>query len=110
MMKIKKTTDNEFNNINQQKTKIILKKTAWIEEKQCIGCNKCAKICPIKAIIGTTRVVHTVMSDFCTACNLCIESCPVNCIKILSIKITVNCTKRNTKNIFTRLDYIYNHL
>ncbi|VFP79486.1 electron transport complex subunit RsxB [Candidatus Erwinia haradaeae] len=57
-------------------------KIAFIHEDRCIGCMKCIKICPVDAIIGAKRTMHTVVSDICTGCNLCIHSCPTNCIEM----------------------------
>ncbi len=53
-----------------------------IEEDKCIGCTKCILACPVDAIIGAQRVMHTVNSHDCTGCNLCIEPCPMDCIII----------------------------
>ncbi|BAH83283.1 RnfABCDGE type electron transport complex subunit B [Candidatus Ishikawella capsulata] len=60
---------------------------AWINEVACIGCTKCVQICPVDAIIGSKRTLHTVMGKFCTGCELCIHSCPTNCIQMKSVNI-----------------------
>lgn len=51
-----------------------------IREEECIGCTKCIQACPVDAIIGASKQMHTVLSDECTGCGLCIEPCPVDCI------------------------------
>lgn len=53
---------------------------ARIVEADCIGCTKCIKACPVDAIVGASKVMHTVMSDDCTGCELCVPACPVDCI------------------------------
>ncbi|XBS71904.1 electron transport complex subunit RsxB [Acerihabitans sp. KWT182] len=59
---------------------------AWIDEANCIGCTKCIQACPVDAIIGTTRAVHTVVSDLCTGCDLCVAPCPTDCIEMRPVK------------------------
>lgn len=56
---------------------------AYIDEQTCIGCVKCIIACPVDAIIGASRQMHTVMPKICTGCELCIEPCPVNCISMV---------------------------
>ncbi len=53
---------------------------AWIDEAACIGCARCLPACPVDAIIGARRYLHTVFERACTGCELCIVSCPVDCI------------------------------
>jgi electron transport complex protein RnfB len=53
---------------------------AWIEESKCIGCTKCIQACPVDAIVGASRYMHTVIAADCTGCELCIPPCPVDCI------------------------------
>ena len=53
---------------------------AWIDEERCIGCARCLPACPVDAIIGAPRYVHTVLADACTGCRLCLAPCPVDCI------------------------------
>ncbi|HLS82195.1 MAG TPA: RnfABCDGE type electron transport complex subunit B [Steroidobacter sp.] len=53
---------------------------AWIDEPACIGCTKCIQACPVDAIVGAPRYMHTVIAAECTGCELCIPSCPVDCI------------------------------
>ena len=56
-----------------------------IREAECIGCTKCILACPVDAIIGASKLMHTVLADLCTGCNLCIPPCPVDCIDIIEI-------------------------
>lgn len=55
-------------------------KVAAIHEDMCIGCTKCIQACPVDAIIGTNKAVHTVIPDLCTGCTLCVPVCPTDCI------------------------------
>ena len=59
---------------------------AWIREDECIGCTKCIQACPVDAILGAAKVMHTVIADECTGCDLCIEPCPVDCIDLIPRK------------------------
>ena len=65
-----------------------IKKVAYIREDECIGCTKCIQACPVDAIIGATRQMHTVLIDECTGCDLCVEPCPVDCIDMLPVQVT----------------------
>jgi len=53
---------------------------AVIDELHCIGCTLCIQACPVDAIVGAGKLMHTVMPDRCTGCDLCVASCPVDCI------------------------------
>ncbi len=56
---------------------------AVIDEARCIGCAKCLPPCPVDAIVGAHRYLHTVMAALCTGCELCIAPCPVDCIAMI---------------------------
>jgi electron transport complex protein RnfB len=55
---------------------------AFIREAECIGCTKCIQACPVDAIIGAAKLMHTVIAAECTGCDLCVEPCPVDCIEM----------------------------
>ncbi len=67
--------------IEAAKPKVI----AWIDEDVCIGCVACIKACPVDAILGSTKLMHTVLSDECTGCGLCVAPCPVDCIHMQTV-------------------------
>jgi len=67
-----------------------VKTVAFIREAECIGCTKCIQACPVDAILGAAKQMHTVISAECTGCDLCIEPCPVDCIDIVKIETTLN--------------------
>lgn len=62
-----------------------VKKVAYIREDECIGCTKCIQACPVDAILGAAKQMHTVIISECTGCDLCVEPCPVDCIDLLPI-------------------------
>jgi electron transport complex protein RnfB len=60
-------------------------RVAVIDEARCIGCAKCLPPCPVDAIIGAPRFLHTVAAELCTGCELCIAPCPVDCITMVAV-------------------------
>ncbi|MAT91657.1 MAG: electron transport complex subunit RsxB [Halioglobus sp.] len=56
---------------------------AFIREDECIGCTKCIQACPVDAILGAAKQMHTVIASECTGCDLCVEPCPVDCIDMI---------------------------
>ena len=58
---------------------------AFIREAECIGCTKCIQACPVDAIVGAAKLMHTVIVDECTGCDLCVAPCPVDCIDMLPL-------------------------
>ena len=56
---------------------------ALIDENNCIGCTLCIQACPVDAIVGMAKQMHTVVSNICTGCELCLAPCPVECIKLV---------------------------
>jgi len=55
---------------------------AWIDESRCIGCARCLPPCPVDAIVGAAKLMHTVLAERCTGCELCVAPCPVDCIEM----------------------------
>lgn len=67
-----------------------VKKIAFIREDECIGCTKCIQACPVDAILGAAKQMHTVIIDECTGCDLCVEPCPVDCIDMVPLEPDMN--------------------
>lgn len=65
----------------QEKPKML----AVIEEKDCIGCTLCIQACPVDAILGAAKQMHTVITAECTGCELCLPPCPVDCIRMVPV-------------------------
>lgn len=59
---------------------------AMIDEAVCIGCTRCIAACPVDAILGATKLMHSVIAEECTGCELCIPPCPVDCIVMVPAK------------------------
>lgn len=76
-------------NLNEYLARIEQKATtphqAAIRESECIGCMKCLHACPVDAIVGAAKQMHTVIAIECTGCELCVEPCPVDCIDMVPI-------------------------
>ena len=62
------------------------KRVAVIDEKVCIGCTLCIQACPVDAILGAAKQMHTVIESECTGCDLCVPPCPVDCIDMVAVE------------------------
>ena len=62
------------------------KAVAFIDENTCIGCTLCLQACPVDAIVGAAKQMHTILAQECTGCELCIAPCPVDCISMLPVQ------------------------
>lgn len=59
-------------------------RVALVVEDDCIGCTKCIQACPVDAIVGGAKHMHTVIDPLCTGCELCVPACPVDCIEMVA--------------------------
>ena len=75
---------------------------ALIREAECIGCTKCIQACPVDAIVGAAKLMHTVISAECTGCELCVAPCPVDCIDILPLADAEAVAQRQRADQFRR--------
>jgi electron transport complex protein RnfB len=69
------------------------KQVAVIDEQMCIGCTLCLQACPVDAIVGAAKQMHTVISSRCTGCELCVAPCPVECIHMVPIQEEISTWK-----------------
>jgi electron transport complex protein RnfB len=69
------------------------KSVALIDEQTCIGCTLCIQACPVDAIVGAAKQMHTVIATQCTGCELCLPPCPVNCITMEPLPETIDTWK-----------------
>ena len=79
----------EFKPLNEEHGEEKPPSIAIIDESKCIGCTLCIQACPVDAIVGAAKQMHTVIENYCTGCELCISPCPVNCIDMIAIPQTV---------------------
>ena len=75
--------------VGEEKPKMV----AFIDEPICIGCTLCLQACPVDAIAGAAKQMHTIIESECTGCELCVEPCPVDCIYMVPIKESPNTWK-----------------
>jgi len=59
------------------------RRVALIDEARCIGCTLCIQACPVDAIVGAAKLMHTVVTELCSGCDLCVAPCPVDCIAMV---------------------------
>ena len=78
----------DYKPLNQEHGVPKPKSVAIIDEKTCIGCTLCIQACPVDAILGSAKHMHTIIEKECTGCELCLPPCPVDCIEMVPIKET----------------------
>ncbi len=78
---------------------------AVIREDDCIGCTKCIPACPVDAIIGSGKRMHTIFTDLCTGCELCLPPCPMDCIELVPIYRTISDDERQAEQDYLKKRY-----
>ncbi len=72
---------------------------ALIDEDLCIGCTFCIRACPVDAIVGAAKQMHTVITAECTGCELCVAPCPMDCIQMMPVEMVIDDVKLNMANV-----------
>jgi electron transport complex protein RnfB len=72
--------------LNPENGEETAKTVVLIDESRCIGCTLCIQACPVDAIVGAAKLMHTVIKSECTGCDLCLPPCPVDCIDIIEVE------------------------
>ncbi len=90
IVEIASLLDREVVSLDEEPGEAPLAMVAVIREEHCIGCTKCIQVCPVDAILGRAKRMHTVIADECTGCELCLPPCPVDCIDMVAIPETVD--------------------
>lgn len=81
------------------------KAVAFIVEQDCIGCVKCLAVCPVDAILGAAKFMHTVIAAECTGCELCVPACPVDCIVMETLPNQPNLAQKSAQAQLARQRY-----
>lgn len=81
------------------------KQVAFIIEEDCIGCVKCIAACPVDAIVGAAKLMHTVIADECTGCELCVAPCPVDCIVMQPLATPFSAEQKKAKALQAKRRY-----
>ena len=81
------------------------KQLAFIVEEDCIGCVKCIAVCPVDAILGAAKLMHTVIASECTGCELCVAPCPVDCIVMKPLAIALSPEQKASQKLIAMRRY-----
>ena len=105
ILKIAQLLKVEYKPLNEKYGVSKPREIAIIEEDKCIGCTLCILACPVDAILGASKSMHTVILEECTGCELCIEPCPVDCIKMEPSYVEDNESIKNKRSSLGRSRY-----
>ncbi len=78
---------------------------AFIVEQECIGCVKCLAVCPVDAILGAAKMMHTVIASECTGCELCVPACPVDCIVMQELPVRPSTEQKSSQALLAKRRY-----
>jgi electron transport complex protein RnfB len=93
MLELAKMLDRDPKPLDSETTEAKPPALAVIDEQTCIGCTLCIQACPVDAIVGSAKQMHTVIASECTGCELCLPPCPVDCITMVPIQAEVSSWK-----------------
>lgn len=85
LMELNRATREAYDKLDPDFDSVTLPEAVVIDESECIGCTLCIEACPVDAIIGSGKLMHTVATTDCTGCELCLPVCPVDCIHPLRL-------------------------
>lgn len=105
ILKIAKLLKVDYKPLNERYGIEKPKEIAIIEEDKCIGCTLCILACPVDAILGASKNMHTVITEECTGCELCIAPCPVDCIKMIPLDFEDDEITKRKKSDLARKRY-----
>ncbi len=101
--KLAELLDLEILELNPENGAEELDQVVEIVEADCIGCTKCIQVCPVDAIVGAAKQMHTVILDECTGCDLCIPACPVDCIITIPAPIPTQINRKAKPALMTTI-------
>lgn len=78
---------------------------AYVQEENCIGCTLCIQACPVDAIIGSSKQLHTILTEACTGCGLCLPPCPTSCIEFEVIELKKSTSIQNQQKLIFKTRY-----
>jgi electron transport complex protein RnfB len=96
--------DREIKPLDPENGEIKPKMVALIDEQRCIGCTLCIQACPVDAIIGAAKQMHTVIAEECTGCDLCRPPCPADCIAMVPVKQDIRTWKWPSPDMPKKID------
>jgi len=107
--KLAELLDLEVLELNPENGAEELDQVVEIIEADCIGCTKCIQVCPVDAIVGAAKQMHTVILAECTGCDLCIPACPVDCIITIPAPLPAQIKRQTKPALMTTIKEVKNY-